>query len=158
MKYKEYQEIEEDHRVYIVPVGTAFVPIGRQPKPDKGAVFAVGVGDDCPMLESRLCIGIDHRNLTYRCTYLVSYADKTNGTTVLHWVQCGYESRPRKLSVRLLKTTPNCDVDEYGCIYPQPNGLEELKRCKYLVGYTPSDLSAAHNHVVCVFLTSIDPE
>ena len=31
----EYKEIEDDGRVYIVPVGIAFVPTRRQPKPNE---------------------------------------------------------------------------------------------------------------------------
>jgi hypothetical protein len=154
----EYKEIKDDNRVYIVPVGTAFVPTGRQPKPDKDAVFAVCVGDDCPMLEKRLCIGIDDRNLSYRCKYLVSYGEKTNGSTLLEWVQCAYRDKPTKRSVKLLKTTPHCGVDEVACIHPILGSVEELKRCPYLVGYVPSNLSVAHNHIVCQFLTFINPE
>ncbi|MBW2171187.1 MAG: hypothetical protein JRF69_04270 [Deltaproteobacteria bacterium] len=154
----DHKEFEAEDRIYIIPAGTMFFAVRKQPKPNKDAVFSVGVGDDCPMLESRLCIGINARNLTYRCKYLTSYGEKNNGSTVLEWVQCGYEGRPQKRLVKVLKTTSNCDVDEFGCIHPMLGEANELKRCDCLVGYVPSNLSVPHNQIVCTFLQTLTPE
>jgi hypothetical protein len=151
----DYKEFEYSDRVYILPVDSEFEAIEKQPEPDVDAVFALSVGEDCPMPEERMCIGIDDRNLAYCCKHLSAYCDKTDGAVMLDWLECSYNDNPQRRSVKMLRTAPNCNVDEFGCIHPAPGSAKEVTVCKYLVGYVPSSLLLPHHHIVCAFLKPI---
>jgi hypothetical protein len=158
MSMTHYQEFETEDRIYIVPEGTAFFEVGKQPKPPLEAVHAVSVGLECPLPEKSLCIGIDENNLSYRCKHMTSYGEKTNSGTSLDCVWCNYDGQSQVRKVGLLKSAHQCAVDELGCIHPVLGDPDNIGRCPSLVAYVPSDLSVPHNYIVCHYLRSVPVE
>ena len=148
----KYEEFDYEDRTYIIPKGSAFISIQKQPRPNVNAIRLMGVGDNCPMSDGGACIAIDDRNLTSRCRCFESYGDEIDGVADLEQVKCSCEDDRQSRKVVFLKTAFDCAIDKVGCIHPK-GGIEHgLDQCKNLLAYVPSDLSIPHDRVSCYYL------